>query len=246
MKRTKLVLLLFSLIALLSGCSLFVKEVDYQTIANDLNKKNMDKVLNAVDGYAEINQYITISDNNIDIEDNSMQGFFNTDQDNSYGVFNQWDLNDEEQEYKGNYFYENGDFNINNQKEIAGKLLFLSMHLQGIDKLKPETYTYGLDEPPSVRYQLTESQFEEIVNDNLNIKYDKFEEAKVLLQLRKVGNSFEIQTITISANLGKSMGDTVSEVLLSSRTDLLLTKENDDSKGAYEHQKESFNNSIKR
>ena len=46
-------------------------------------------------------------------------------------------------------------------------MLFLLMHLQGIEKLIPETYTYGLDEPPSVMYKLTESQFEEIINDDL-------------------------------------------------------------------------------
>ena len=47
-------MLLISLIVKIGGCSLFVKEVDYQPIADDLNEKNMDRILNAVDGYAEI------------------------------------------------------------------------------------------------------------------------------------------------------------------------------------------------
>ena len=117
------------------------------------------------------------------------------------------------------------------------------MQLQGIEKLIPETYTYGLDEPPSVGYKLTESQFEEIINDDLFIQYDKFEEAKVLIQLREVGNSFEIKTITISADLERNTEDTIHRILLSSRTDLLLTEENGDSQEAYERQVERFNTS---
>jgi hypothetical protein len=241
MKKFMLMLLPVSLIAILSGCSPFVKEVDYQPIANDLNEKNMDRILNAVDGYAEINQYITISENEIDIEDNDIQGFFNTDDGSSYGVYSQRNVNNEVQEIEGNYFYENGNFIVNNQKGTGEKMLILSMHLQGIEKLKPETYTYGLDEPPSIRYKLTESQFQRIINDDLNIQYDKFEEAKVLFQLREVGNTFEIKTITISANLEKNIKGSPSKVLLSSRTDLLLTEENGDSSEKYEYQKEKFN-----
>ncbi|QUW20808.1 hypothetical protein JSQ81_13395 [Sporosarcina sp. Marseille-Q4063] len=240
MKKLMLLILTVSLAALIVGCSLFVKEVDYQTIATDLNEKNMDKILNAVGRYGEINQYITISYNGMDIEDNSLHGIFDTKDKISYGVFSQWDVNNK---IEGNYFYENDEFKVDNQNVTGEKMLFLSMHLQGIEKLIPEKYIYGLDEPPSVRYQLTESQFEEIINDDHDIQYDKFEAAKVLIQLREVGNSFEIKTITISAKLEREMEENIHKVLLSSRTDLLLTEENGNSQEAYKLQEDRFNTS---
>ena len=75
MKKLMLLILSVSLATFVGGCSLFVKEVDYQTIANDLNEKNMENILNAVEGYAEINQYITISDNGTEAVDNNINDF---------------------------------------------------------------------------------------------------------------------------------------------------------------------------
>ena len=88
MKKIMLMLLPVSLIAFLSGCSPFVKEVDYQPIANDLNDKNMDRILNAVDGYAEIkhNAYIITS-----IPESSEKVSKETDEVYFKGVYNTFD-----------------------------------------------------------------------------------------------------------------------------------------------------------
>ena len=128
MKKLMLLILSVSLAAFVGGCSLFVKEVDYQTIANDLNKKNMENILNAVEGYAEINQYITISDNGMDAVDNNINGFFDTKEEVSYGVFSQWDVNNKNE---GNYSYENGEFKVDNQKVKREKMLFYPCNYRG-------------------------------------------------------------------------------------------------------------------
>ncbi|MEZ0116899.1 UNVERIFIED_ORG: hypothetical protein ABRZ91_000856 [Heyndrickxia coagulans] len=54
MKKLASLLLTLFMFGVISGCSLFTKEVDYKKIANDLNERNMDEVMHAVDGYANI------------------------------------------------------------------------------------------------------------------------------------------------------------------------------------------------
>ncbi|MGC4377669.1 hypothetical protein WD019_12110 [Fictibacillus sp. Mic-4] len=64
-------------------------------------------------------------------------------------------------------------------------LVFIFDKLQGIEKVKPSKCTYGLDEPPSVSYNLNEKQINEIINDDLKIKYTTFKKAIISMNLQK-------------------------------------------------------------
>ena len=165
MKRTMLILLPFALIAISSGCSLFVKEVDYQTIANDLNEKNMDKILNAVDGYAEINHstfVISTSPENQDeikkdTDEISFWGVYNTSDDTALGAGDITyesivEKNNIEEQISEKYSPEfsvsySGNQYVNPETNEELNLIFMIDKLQGIEKLTPKRYEYGLESP---------------------------------------------------------------------------------------------------
>ena len=152
MKRIMLILLPVSLIALLSGCSLFVKEVDYQPIANDLNEKNMNKILNAVDGYAEINHstfvITTTPGNQGEIkkytDEISFWGVYNTFDDTALGdgeitfesIVEKNNVEEQISEEDSLVFpvnYSNNEY-VNHETNEGLDLIFMVDKLQGIEK----------------------------------------------------------------------------------------------------------------
>ncbi|MEZ0116895.1 UNVERIFIED_ORG: hypothetical protein ABRZ91_000852 [Heyndrickxia coagulans] len=76
---------------------------------------------------------------------------------------------------------------------------FIFDKLQGIEKLKPYHYSYGLDEPPSVIYTLNEKEFNEIINDDLKIKYNTFKDASIFISLHEDNNKLYIDYIRVGA-----------------------------------------------
>ena len=210
MKKIMLMLLPVSLIAFLSGCSPFVKEVDYQPIANDLNDKNMDRILNAVDGYAEITQSAFVITSLPGDKNNRNEavftGVYNTNNNNALGTgkIKSVDLNgadgqakeEEAQSFSANYMDEKY---INQESNEEFDLIFMLDKLQGINEIVPTKISYGLDSPPSIFYDFNEQEFNEIVNDDLQIEYDNFERATLLIGLQedKSENKFYITEIGI-------------------------------------------------
>jgi hypothetical protein len=57
--------------------------------------------------------------------------------------------------------------------------------IQGLEKVVPKNYSYGLDVPPSVFYDLNEVEFNEIINDDLKIEYDIFKRATILIAMQE-------------------------------------------------------------
>lgn len=203
MKRIMLMLLPVSLIAFLSGCSLFVKEVDYQPIANDLNKKNMDEILNAVDGYAEINQrafvITTMPEKQDEIKKETDKilfwGVYDTSSDTALGAgeisfesivvkSNIEEQISEEVSSESTVNYSDNQYvNLETNGELD--LTFMLDKLQGIEEIVPADYSYGLDEPPSIFYDFNEQEFNKIINDDLQIEYDNFKKATLLISLQE-------------------------------------------------------------
>ncbi|WP_026677564.1 hypothetical protein [Fictibacillus gelatini] len=228
MKKLLSVLLSIIIISSVSGCSSsdsspFEKKVDYKKIAKDLNEKNMDSILHAVDGYSNIRQrYFIIArskngnENNIRREDKDIgfNGVYNTVTNSAKGLGGtSFETSiekgsGEQDSVKKNsspdfkVSYSNNQF-INEKTKKPLDLVFIFDKLQGIEKVKPSKYTYGLDEPPSVSYNLNEKQFNEIINDDLKIKYNTFKKAIVSIRLQKAKKGMQIFSITVGAEWEK-------------------------------------------
>ncbi len=56
-------------------------------------------------------------------------------------------------------------------------------HLHGVGKLKmkPDGDKKGFDEPNSVGYELTEAEFQQIINDKLKLQYDEYDGSSLVL-----------------------------------------------------------------
>ncbi|MEZ0116912.1 UNVERIFIED_ORG: hypothetical protein ABRZ91_000869 [Heyndrickxia coagulans] len=218
MKKLVSILLMLLMIGMISGCSLIVKEVDYKKIADDLNKKNMDAILYAVDGYANYDQTFfivtTYKVNGKKKEETntiSISGIYNTNDNTAIGTgqksYEMIDYPDTSKAKKVkdnkqpsfNLKYSNNQY-INIKTKEPLDVQFIFDKLQGIEKLKPYHYEYGLDEPPFVNYDLNEKEFNEIINDDLKIKYDKFKGASISIMLTEDNNKLYIDNLSVGAD----------------------------------------------
>lgn len=204
MKKLASLLLTLFMFGVISGCSLFTKEVDYKKIANDVNQRNMDEVMHAVDGYANI-RHTSFTLTSTPQSDSKVleiknewffEGVYNTNKNNAYGeggtskeisvlLKNKNQEQDLKQEDSPDYkiMYTNNQYKVEKTGKVFN-LPFLFDKLQGIEKVKPISYSYGLDEPPSVSYKLNEREFQKVLNDDLKIKYDQFKKATILISLK--------------------------------------------------------------
>lgn len=230
MRKLILLILSISLIGMLTGCSLFVKEVDYQKFASDLNRKNMTSILHAVDGYSEISHdaYVIVSSpagkGTVKKETNELyfEGVYNTKNDTAIGKGQKsfetsLEKGQETEQTKTkdspefNIRYSDHKYRIQNKNETFD-LKFIFDKLQGIEKIKPKDYTYGLDEPPSIFYDLNEQAFNKIINDDLRIKYDKFKRATILINFQE-GNGKELYITKVSINFVWEKADSNGKTL---------------------------------
>jgi phage tail tube protein FII len=253
MRKFKLIMLPISLIVLISGCSLFVKEVDYQPIANDLSEINMDKILNAVDGYAEITHsaFVVTSTaggkNEIKREKDkfSFRGIYNTSDNTALGAGeitfeSTVEKNDTEEqiskenspEFPLNYS-ENQYINPETNEEFD--LVFMVDKLQGIEKVAPKRYKFGLDSPPMISYDLSEHEFNEIINDDLKIDYDVFNKATISLELQEKNKRFSITRISLNVAWSELKNNVLIDYQLNNR--ISFPKENVDAKREYKQLK---------
>ena len=230
MRKFILMMLPISLILFLSGCSIFVKEVDYQTIANDLNEKNSDKILNAVDGYAEIKNWAYLitstpgDSNRISKETDELyfKGVYNTVEDRALGnatsthlssveVDNEVEQQSENKSPSFSVIYADNKY-INNETKEELDVLLLIDKLQGIEKVVPKDYSYGLDVPPSIFYDLNEVEFNEIINDDLKIEYDIFKRATILVTMQE-GEARKPYATDIDISIGWEKRENSSELI---------------------------------
>ncbi|MEZ0116937.1 UNVERIFIED_ORG: hypothetical protein ABRZ91_000894 [Heyndrickxia coagulans] len=210
MKKLLLMFFTITMITAISGCSLFTKEVDYQKIADDLNKKNMDAILNSTSKkFAKYEQdYYVVKDVNKNEETDEIyiNGTFNTKNSTADGIAQRSVELSSSSNKKGNnniknypqfnVVYSNGEYSVRKGKKDID-IPFVFDKLQGLEKIKPDHYTYGLDEPPMVIYKLSEKEFNQIINDDLQIKYDKFKSASIFISLKEVNKKLIIEDIRV-------------------------------------------------
>ncbi|MGG3964311.1 hypothetical protein, partial [Heyndrickxia faecalis] len=219
-------------IGMMSGCSLFTKEVDYQKIADDLNKKNMGAILYAKNGTADYEETSIVS-NTFKVKDKfrkevnivDILGTYNTNNNTAVGTGQRsYEVIDNPNTSKSTQVKETKEpiFHLkylNNQYINANKkenvnVQFIFDKLQGIEKLKPDQYTYGLDEPPFVKYKLNEKEFKEILNDDLKIKYKKIKYATIFINLYEDKNKLYIRNITVGVKWENTVKNKKEEFVL--------------------------------
>lgn len=230
MKKKVKVLLVITIVAtLLGGCSLGGTKIEYERLVKALDEGDMETVMTpSDDGYAYVQErgiYSTYEKKGDEkhgrIIYQTTEGVYNTKDKSLYGntvqqvvtkIENEKEQGPlksykEEDVYNTNIMYKKGKGVNYNQNLDVSTVKFIIDRLQGIGKLKPKDDRAGFDEPKGIYYSLTESQFQEIINDKLQLQYDKFGSAIISLDFTQAKdykeNPMEIGNIDIVINYDK-------------------------------------------
>jgi hypothetical protein len=88
-------------------------------------------------------------------------------------------------------YYSDGKY-TNQESNEEFNLIFMLDKFQGINDIVPTKFSYGLGSPPSIFYDFTEREFNEIINDDLQIEYDDFKRATLLISLQESNSDKKI------------------------------------------------------
>ncbi|MFI8708231.1 DUF3952 domain-containing protein [Bacillus sp. NPDC077411] len=230
MKKKVKVLLVMTIVAtLLGGCSLGGTKIEYERLVKALDEGDMKTIMTpSDDGYAYVQErgiYSTYEKKGEETHSRiiyqTTEGVYNTKDKSLYGDTTQSIVTDIENEkevwtnknykketvYSTNIMYKKGQGISSNQNLDVSTVKFIIDRLQGIGKLKPKDDRAGFDEPKGVYYSLTESQFQEIINNKLQLQYDKFGSAIISLDFTQAKdykeNPMEIDNIDIVIDYDK-------------------------------------------
>ncbi|MET3028825.1 DUF3952 domain-containing protein [Flavobacterium sp. UW10123] len=172
-----------------SSCT---KEIDYVAISKKLNEGDLSKIMNAnEDKYVHLSgMSFIITENNFGYKKTTKEdisGCLSISDNIGYGrvekSVNEKIKNSEKdslvEKINTEFIYRNEQYVCKNNEKLFS--VFLFGKLQGLQNVKPAAYTYGLDQPPSLFYRLNQKEFENIINDDLKIKYDHFKYATILI-----------------------------------------------------------------
>ncbi len=100
--------------------------------------------------------------------------------------------------------------------------------LKGIGKLKmkPGDDIKKFDQPSTVGYSLTESEFQTIINDKLKIQYDEYGGASIAIDLGSVNGSMQILEVSVVMNYKKNEGGKLVQYILQMHTYFNSKKDN--------------------
>jgi len=228
-KKVKAILVMTITATLLGGCSLGGTKIEYERLVKALDEGDMQTVMTPSDeGYAYVQEqgiYSTYEEKedgeHSKIIYQTTEGVYNTKDKSLYGDTTQnivTDIKNEkeawtnknykkENVYNTNILYKKGQGISSNQNLDVSTVKFIIDRLQGIGKLKPKHDRAGFDEPKGVYYSLTESQFQEIINDKLQLQYNKFGSATISLTFDRAKdykeNPMEVSAITVVINYDK-------------------------------------------
>ncbi|SFK19552.1 MULTISPECIES: DUF3952 domain-containing protein [unclassified Bacillus (in: firmicutes)] len=236
-KKTKVkgMIIMTIVASLLGGCgsskpeALKGTKIEYERLVKALDEGDMQTVMTpSDDGYAYVQEqgiYSTYEEKedgeHSKIIYQTTEGVYNTKDKSLYGDTTQnivTDIKNEkeawtnknykkENVYNTNILYKKGQGISSNQNLDVSTVKFIIDRLQGIGKLKPKDDRQGFDEPKRIYYSLTESQFQEIINDKLQLQYDKFRNATISLYFTQAKdykeNPMEIDNIDIVINYDK-------------------------------------------
>ncbi|PGK35296.1 hypothetical protein CN908_25955 [Bacillus thuringiensis] len=206
--------------SLLSGCGFGEKQIDYKPFVKALDEGDMGKVMSASDdGYAYVKQrgiYSTYEQKEDGEHSKTIyqtsKGIYNTKDKSLYGNTTQEITSEvdnknykEEVNYSTNISYKNGRVQSPESNLDVSYVNLIVDRLKGIGKLKmkPKGDIKKFDQPSTVGYKLTESDFQSIINDNLKIQYDEYGGGSIALHIEFTKGSEQILEVSIVINYKK-------------------------------------------
>ncbi|EOO34076.1 DUF3952 domain-containing protein [Bacillus mycoides] len=234
-KKVKGMLIMTIVASLLGGCGSSKTKpqtgtkIEYERLVKALDEGDMKTVMSASDdGYAHVEEE-SIQSVMEEKEDGtytkrlyqSTDGIYFLKERNIYGTTKQTTRNlinnanqthkDDEYKkdeiYSSNFMYRNGQVQSSTPNLDVLPVKLIIDRLQGIGKLKPKDDRQGFDEPNRISYNLTESQFQQIINDKLHLQYDKFGTASIVIYFNQAKDlkekPMEIDEFRISVDYEK-------------------------------------------
>ncbi len=113
----------------------------------------------------------------------------------------------EEVNYSTNISYENGQVQSTDSSLDVSYVNLIVDRLKGIGKLKmkPGGDIKKFGQPSTVGYTLTESEFQNIINDKLKIQYDEYGGGSIALHIEFTKGSEQILEVSIVVNYKREM-----------------------------------------
>ncbi|HDX9648650.1 MULTISPECIES: DUF3952 domain-containing protein [Bacillus] len=216
---------------LLSACSFGETKIEYERLVKALDEGDMKTVMSASDdGYAFVEQrgiYSTFEQKEDGEHSKTIrqttEGVYNTKDKSLYGEAIQTVATDIEKDkgkrtnenykketiYSTHVKYENGQVKSSDSNLDVSYVNLIVDRLKGIGKLKmkPGDDIKKFDQPNSVGYRLTESEFQSIINDKLKINYDEYDGSTISLSFDSAKNPKQILQLSIDIDYKKKNGD---------------------------------------
>ncbi|MGG3521355.1 DUF3952 domain-containing protein [Bacillus pseudomycoides] len=226
-KKAKVMIVMTIVAGLLSGCSFGETKIEYERFVKALDEGDMKTVMSASDdGYASVTQrgiYSTYEEKedgkHVKTIRQTTEGVYNTKDKSLYGDTTQTIATDIENKkekgtnenykketvYSINIMYKNGQVQSPNSNLDVSYVNLIVDRLKGIGKLKmkPGDDIKKFDQPNTVGYSLTESEFQSIINDKLKIQYDEYRGATIVLYLDAAKNPMQILQVSIDVDYKK-------------------------------------------
>ncbi|UYO22181.1 DUF3952 domain-containing protein [Bacillus sp. 41-22] len=230
-KKAKMMIVLSVVASILSGCSFGETKIEYERFVKALEDEDMSTVMSASDdGYAYVTQrgiYSTFEQKEDGEHSKTIrqttEGVYNTKDKSLYGEAIQTVATDIEKDkgkrtnenykketiYSTHVKYENGQVKSPDSNLDVSYVNLIVDRLNGIGKLKmkPEDDIKKFDQPNSVGYRLTESEFKNIINNKLKIQYDEFDGATIVLHLDAPKNPKQILQMRIDIDFKEKNED---------------------------------------
>ncbi|OOR26876.1 DUF3952 domain-containing protein [Bacillus wiedmannii] len=222
-KVSKMITIIIT-ISLLQACSFFEEKVEYEPFIKALDEGDMKKVMSASDdGYAFVEQrgiYSTYEQKEDGEHSKTIYqtstGVYNIKDKSLYGNTTQEitsEVDDknykEEVNYSTNIMYKNEKVQSPDSNLDGSYVNLIVDRLKGIGKLKmkPGDDIKKFDQPNSVGYRLTESEFQSIINDKLKINYDEYDGSTISLSFDSAKNPKQILQLSIDIDYKKKNED---------------------------------------
>ncbi|AAT59713.1 hypothetical protein BT9727_1930 [[Bacillus thuringiensis] serovar konkukian str. 97-27] len=219
-KRVSKMIPIIIAISLLQACSFFEEKIEYEPFVKALDEGDMKKVMSASDdGYAYVKQrgiYSTYEQKEDGEHSKTIyqtsKGIYNTKDKSLYGntiqeITSEVDNKNykEEVNYSTNISYENGQVQSTDSSLDVSYVNLIVDRLKGIGKLKmkPGGDIKKFGQPSTVGYTLTESEFQNIINDKLKIQYDEYGGGSIALHIDSKNGSKQILEVSIVINYKK-------------------------------------------
>ncbi|HHP1114226.1 DUF3952 domain-containing protein [Bacillus cereus group sp. MYBK163-2] len=219
-RLVKKIVIVMTVTFLLSACSFGETKIEYERLVKALDEEDMSTVMSASDdGYAYVTQrgiYSTFEQKEDGEHSKTIyqtsKGIYNTKDKSLYGNTTQEITSEvdnknykEEVNYSTNISYENGQVQSTDSSLDVSYVNLIVDRLKGIGKLKmkPGGDIKKFGQPSTVGYTLTESEFQNIINDKLKIQYDEYGGGSIALHIDSKNGSKQILEVSIVINYKK-------------------------------------------